>query len=92
MNNNSRSPSPLHSAKVTVWCGLNSSKIVSPNFIEDAETGTRLTVTEERYTDMLTEVFPEGSENVNSNTIFMQDLKNGYILVGSPFSREVNLH
>ena len=68
-----RSPLPLHSAKVTVWCGLNSSKIIGPYFFEDAETGTPLTVTKERYTDMLTEVFPEGSENVNSNTIFMQD-------------------
>ena len=27
---------PLHAAKVTVWCGITSSRIVGPHFFEDA--------------------------------------------------------
>ena len=68
-----RTSVPLHSAKVTVWCGLNSTKIFGPYFFEDSETGLPLTVTKERYTKMLMEIFPEDSEEVNSQSIFMQD-------------------
>ena len=64
---------PLHSAKVTVWCGLNSTKVFGPFFYQDPDTGAPLTVTKERYTKMLMEIFPEDSEEVSSNSIFMQD-------------------
>ena len=40
-----RSSVPLHSAKVTVWCGLKSTKVIGPFFFEDAVTGTALTIT-----------------------------------------------
>ena len=68
-----RTSVPLHSDKVTVWCGLNSTKVFGPYFFEDSETGSALTVTKERYTTMLMETFPEDSEEANSHTIFMQD-------------------
>ena len=68
-----RTSVPLHSAKVRVWCGLNSSKVIGPFFYEDPDTGSPLTVTKERYTQMLMETFTEDSEEANSNTIFMQD-------------------
>ena len=64
---------PLHSAKVTVWCGLNSTKVLGPFFYQDPDTGAPLTVTKERYTQMLMEIFPEDCEEASSNSIFMQD-------------------
>ena len=64
---------PLHSPKVTVWCGLNSSKVMGPYFFEDPDSGAPLTVTKERYTQMLRTIFPEDGEEVNSRCIFMQD-------------------
>ena len=42
-------------------------------FYQDPDTGAPLTVTKERYTKMLMEIFPEDSEEVSSNSIFMQD-------------------
>ena len=68
-----RSPVPLHSAKVTVWCGFNSTKIFGPYFFENSETGEALTVTKERYTAMLAEIFPDDSDDVNTKTVFQQD-------------------
>ena len=68
-----RTSVPLHSAKVTVWCGLNSTKVIGPFFFEDAVTGTALTITKERYTEMLIDIFPDDSNDVTSRTIFMQD-------------------
>ena len=43
---------PLHSPKVTVWCGLISSRIYGPNFFEDPEGNARL-VTTDTYIEML---------------------------------------
>lgn len=64
---------PLHSAKVTVWCGLNATKIIGPYFYEDPASGSATTVTKERYVAMLEELFPRRSINVTNNTVFMQD-------------------
>ena len=70
---NNRTSVPLHSAKVTVWCGLNSKKVIGPFFYQDPDTGSPLTVNKERYTNMLMEIFPEDSEEASSDSIFMQD-------------------
>ena len=50
---------PLHSAKVTVWCGLTATGIIGPSFYEDPETGAALTITKERYVSMLEHVFQD---------------------------------
>lgn len=42
---------PLHSPKVTAWCAISSSKIVGPYFFE--ENGATVTVTAQRYAEML---------------------------------------
>ena len=68
-----RTAVPLHSAKVTVWCGLTSTKVNGPHVFKNAETGAPMTITNERYTDMLIGIFQEDSEYVNSRTVFMQD-------------------
>lgn len=44
---------PLHSAKVTVWCGISASRIIGPYFFED-QRGNAVTVNSDRYTDLLT--------------------------------------
>lgn len=47
---------PLHSPKVTVWCGLSSNRIYGPYFFEDPE-GNARTVTSETYIEMLNMIF-----------------------------------
>jgi len=42
---------PLHTAKVSVWCGISKVGIVGPYFFE--EEGAIVTVTSERYVEML---------------------------------------
>lgn len=42
---------PLHSLKVTVWCGIGNIGIVGPYFFEEG--GTTVTVTSARYVEML---------------------------------------
>ena len=36
---------PLHSTKLTVWCGITASKINGTHFFEDMETGAAFTPT-----------------------------------------------
>jgi len=43
---------PLHSEKVTVWCGVASFVVIGPYFFED-EAGKAVTVNSSRYTEML---------------------------------------
>ena len=43
---------PLHSPKVTVWCGLSSNRIYGPYFFEDPEGNARM-VTTDTYIEML---------------------------------------
>ena len=38
---------PLHTAKITVWCGLSSTIVIGPQFFEDPDTGSASTVTKE---------------------------------------------
>jgi hypothetical protein len=50
---------PLHSSKVTVWCGVSTFGIVGPYFFED-ENGLAVSVISELYVQMLNEyVFPK---------------------------------
>nr|XP_012563354.1 unnamed protein product [Hydra vulgaris] len=44
--------SPLHSVKVTTWCGVTSEKVIVPFFFEDVNENA-VTVTAEKYQDML---------------------------------------
>jgi hypothetical protein len=46
----------LHTAKVSVWCGISEVGIVGPYFFEEEEEeeeGATVTVTSERYVEML---------------------------------------
>ena len=43
---------PLHSERLTVWCGITSFAVLGPYFFEDSE-GAAVTVTSERYVAML---------------------------------------
>jgi len=45
---------PLHSEKVTVWCGVNAFGILGPYFFENA-TGQSVTVMSVRYVELLRE-------------------------------------
>ena len=61
---------PLHSPKITVWCGLSANKIYGPYFFEDPETELQVTVNSETYLEMLTAMF---SENTYPDEWFQQD-------------------
>ena len=45
---------PLHSEKVTVWCGMTSNEIIGPYFFEE-ENGRAITVNGERYHTLITD-------------------------------------
>ena len=47
---------PLHSPKVTIWCGLSSSGLLGPYFFED-QNGATVTVNGDRYRRMLSHRF-----------------------------------
>ena len=47
---------PLHSERVTVWCAMTSTCVIGPYFFED-EQGAPVTVTAERYNNMLNDFF-----------------------------------
>lgn len=47
---------PLHSARVTIWCAVSAHGVIGPYFIEDDD-GTPLTVTQERYRNIVVTPF-----------------------------------
>jgi hypothetical protein len=47
---------PLHSPKLTIWCAVSSTVVIGPYIFED-DNGTTVTVTSERYRQMITELF-----------------------------------
>ncbi|KAF2360319.1 Protein of unknown function DUF4817 [Trinorchestia longiramus] len=47
---------PVHPLKVTVWCGITSSRTIGPYFFEDVD-GNTVTVNGNRYRQMLQEYF-----------------------------------
>lgn len=65
---------PLHSAKLTVWCGVTKKCVIGPYFFEEA--GRTVTVNQERYLRML-DIFaiPELKRNRlgMKNILFQQD-------------------
>lgn len=46
-------PRAAHSVRVTVWCGVSSHSIIGPYFFEDRVTGRNVSVTGDRYREML---------------------------------------
>jgi len=65
---------PLHSSKVTVWCGISSFGIIGPYFFED-ERERAINVTGPRYIHMLENFLgPELARHpVTEETFFQQD-------------------
>jgi len=65
---------PLHSAKVTVWCGVASFGILGPYFCE--KNNVTVTVTSERYVEMLNNFLPTELQRLqvhDKNLWFQQD-------------------
>ena len=54
-----------YSRKITVWCSLDSFKLLGPFFYED-EMGNAVTVTREHYSDMLPLIFYGDSTEINA--------------------------
>ena len=44
---------PLHSAKCTAWCAISATGIIGPYWFEDEETSNTVTVSQERYREMV---------------------------------------
>lgn len=64
---------PLHSPKVTVWCGICSERVIGPYFFEN-ETGATVTVNGERYRAMIRDFLGnELAENGMEHYWFQQD-------------------
>jgi len=61
---------PLHSPKVTVWCGMSCNRLYGPFFFEDAQTGNACTVTTETYLGMLETVM---DVDITPDIWFQQD-------------------
>lgn len=63
---------PLHSPKVTVWCGVTKKCVIGPYFFE--ENGQTVTVNSQRYLTMLNDfLIPEIRRNrLNHNRIWFQ--------------------
>ena len=61
---------PLHSLKVTVWCGMSGNRLYGPFFFEDAQTGNACTITKETYIEMLETVM---NVDITPDIWFQQD-------------------
>jgi hypothetical protein len=61
---------PLHIAKVTVWCAISRSWIIGPYFFENKHAVT-VTVTGDRYRQMLREFFIPELQRRNPNFGYM---------------------
>ncbi|GFT26553.1 uncharacterized protein TNCV_3603971 [Trichonephila clavipes] len=68
---------PLHSPKVTVWCGFSASFILGPYFLEELGAGGSVTcsITGQRYASLLrNKIIPDlQARQCLSRIIFMQD-------------------
>ena len=65
---------PLHSPKVTVWCGLSSNRIYGPYFFEDPEGNARM-VSTDTYIEMLNMMFVN---DIYPDQWFQQDGKTAH--------------
>lgn len=64
---------PLHSERVTVWCGFTENAIIGPFFFEDGN-GQTTTVNGERYGEMLNEYFIPAVDGMDLvDPFFQQD-------------------
>ena len=64
---------PLHSQKVTVWCGFHAEGVIGPYFFVD-KNDRHVTVNRERYRVMLEDyLWPELYELDNNDMWFQQD-------------------
>ena len=61
---------PLHSPKITLWCGLSVNKIYGPYFFEDHETEQPQIINSVTYLKMLTTIL---SNNTYPDEWFQQD-------------------
>ena len=52
---------------------MTSARKFGPHFFENDETGMTVTVTKERYVEMLQKIFPEDSPDISSESVIMQD-------------------
>ena len=71
-------------------------KFLDLYFYEDSESSKAVTVTKERYTEMLSQIFQENSEDVDSEAIFQQDGAPAHIVHGNgvleqPISNSIDL-
>jgi len=63
----------LHPLKTTVWCGIHAGNIIGPYFFENDQ-GVAVTVTAERYQDMIRHfLVPEMEEQGLQDMWFQQD-------------------
>ncbi|GBM51964.1 hypothetical protein AVEN_194259-1 [Araneus ventricosus] len=87
-------PSPLHSQKVTVWCGFTATFIVGPFFFEEIGPSGPVTCTDNgtRYESLLcNQLIPELQQRgCVDSTIFMQDGAPPHI--ATPVKQLLNLH
>ena len=67
---------PLHSPKVTVWCGLSSNRVYGPYFFQDPD-GKALTVTSDTYIEMLNTMF---TGDIYPDRWFQQDGATAHII------------
>ena len=63
---------PLHSPKVTVWCGLSGNKIYGPFFFENSETEEAISINANNYLEMLEQIFAEDID-LECDDWFQQD-------------------
>jgi len=64
--------SPTYGPKVTVWCAVWSRGVIGPYFFED-EDGKAITVTSQRYTEMINEFLSLNLPPNNGTLWFQQD-------------------
>ena len=64
---------PLHSLRVTVWCGTSAGNVLGPYFFENYD-GTTYTITGEKYRSMIRNfMIPEMEKLEHNHVWFQQD-------------------
>ena len=62
---------PLHSEKVTVWCAMTPTCVIGPYFFKDGQ-GAPVTITAERYNNMLNDFFIPELQRLQLTNMWMQ--------------------
>jgi len=71
---------------VTVWCAVSSRGVTGPYFFED-EDGKAITVTLQRYTEMINEFLSPNLPSNNGNLWFQQDGATAHVISITAFRR-----